>query len=315
MATAIGKSESKKSRDMKKKNKRLLYYCLAVVLLALAGYQGYQKNSFYKSAYNDELPTEQSTSSGQKEIQDGKEYQSTGDLSLLDVKLPAGLDNQTVCYKAITVYFNKSYRVPNCVAYELTSTMTSMADSKDAENRANYKFERDHDVKGCPDWWDYKDSGYTRGHMAPAMDMRWNKTAMEECFLMTNICPQLDEMNDGEWRHVEEAVHKWSRTAKRLIVFTGPIFSDDMDRIGKRYDIAVPERFFKVVYSPEQNRAIAFVMENKALPNSWTNYATTIDKVEELTGYDFLASLEDKVENVIESKENIKDWPKYYPRR
>jgi len=56
-------------------------------------------------------------------------------------------------------------------------------------------------------------------------------------------------------------------------------------------------------------------MENKELPNSWTNYATTIDKVEALTGYNFLASLEDGVENVIESKENIKDWPKYYPRR
>ena len=54
---------------------------------------------------------------------------------------------------------------------------------------------------------------------------------------------------------------------------------------------------------PEQNRAIAFVMENKAIPNSWTNYATTIDKVEELTGYDFLSKLEDQIENVIESKD------------
>ena len=218
-------------------------------------------------------------------------------------------------YKSIVVYFNKDYRVPNCVAYELTNTMTSMADSKDAENRADYKFERDHNVKGCPDWWEYKESGYTRGHMAPAMDMRWDKTAMEQCFLMTNICPQLDEMNDGEWRHVEEAVHKWSRTAERLIVFTGPIFSDDMEYIGKYDDIAVPNSFFKVIYSPKQNRAIAFVMENKKMPNSWTNYATTIDEVEKLTGYDFLAKLEDKVEDVIESKENIKDWPKYYPRR
>ena len=297
---------------MKKKQKRSLYYVLALALLALAGYHGYQKNSFYKSAYDDKLPT---TEQSQTDEPEGKEYQSTGDLSLLDVKLPEQLTNETVRYKYMTVYFNKDYRVPNCVAYELTSTMTSMADSREAENRANYQFERDRNVNGCPDWWEYKESGYTRGHMAPAMDMRWNKTAMEQCFLMTNICPQLDEMNDGEWRHVEEAVHKWSRTADRLIIFTGPIFSDDMDRIGKHDDIVVPERFFKVVYSPNHNRAIAFVMENKYMPNSWTNYATTIDEVEQLTGYNFLSTLEDKVENVIESKENIKDWPKYYPRR
>ena len=294
-------------------SKKKILYLIGAVILLLLGYKGADlKNSFYKSAYNDELPTEEQTTGKQDE---GKDYQSTGDQSLLDVKLPERLENQTVRYKSIVVYFNKNYRVPNCVAYELTNTMTSMADSREAENRNDYQFERDHNVKGCPDWWEYKESGYTRGHMAPAMDMRWNRTAMEQCFLMTNICPQVAEMNDGEWRHLEEAVHKWSRTAERLIVFTGPIFTDDMERIGRHSDIAVPERFFKVIYSPKQNRAIAFVMENKELPNSWTNYATTIDKVEALTGYNFLASLEDGVENVIESKENIKDWPKYYPRR
>lgn len=294
-------------------SKKKILYLIGAVILLLLGYKGADlKNSFYKSAYNDELPTEEQTTSKQDE---GKDYKSTGDQSLLDVKLPERLENQVVRYKSIVVYFNKNYRVPNCVAYELTNTMTSMADSREAENRNDYQFERDHNVKGCPDWWEYKESGYTRGHMAPAMDMRWNRTAMEQCFLMTNICPQVAEMNDGEWRHLEEAVHKWSRTAERLIVFTGPIFTDDMERIGRHSDIAVPERFFKVIYSPKQNRAIAFVMENKELPNSWTNYATTIDKVEALTGYNFLASLEDGVENVIESKENIKDWPKYYPRR
>ena len=292
--------------------KKKIFYLIGAVLLLLLGYKGLDvKNSFYKSAYNEDLPVEQS----QQEKQEGQEYQSTGDLTLLDVKLPERLDNETVRYKAITVYFNKDYRVPNCVAYELTNTMTSMADSREAENRANYKFERDPNVKGCPDWWEYKESGYTRGHMAPAMDMRWDKTAMEQCFLMTNICPQLEEMNDGEWRHVEEAVHRWSSKAGRLIVITGPIFSNNMKRIGKHQDISVPERFFKVIYSPNQNRAIAFVMENKKMPNSWTNYATTIDKVEALTGYDFLASLDDKVEDVVESKQNIKDWPSYYPSR
>ena len=292
--------------------KKKIFYLIGAVLVLLLGYKGVDvKNSFYKSAYNEDLPVEQS----QQEKQEGQEYQSTGDLTLLDVKLPERLDNETVRYKAITVYFNKYYRVPNCVAYELTNTMTSMADSREAENRANYKFERDPNVKGCPDWWEYKESGFTRGHMAPAMDMRWDKTAMEQCFLMTNICPQLEEMNDGEWRHVEEAVHRWSSKAGRLIVITGPIFSNNMKRIGKHQDISVPERFFKVIYSPNQNRAIAFVMENKKMPNSWTNYATTIDKVEALTGYDFLASLDDKVEDVVESKQNIKDWPSYYPSR
>ena len=30
----------------------------------------------------------------------------------------------------------------------------------------------------------------SRGHMAPAADMKWSKKAMEESFYMSNICPQ-----------------------------------------------------------------------------------------------------------------------------
>lgn len=245
----------------------------------------------------------------------GKEYQSTGDAALLKVKLPERLDNQTVHYKAITVHYNKYYRMPNCVAYELTNTQTAMADAPDAEKRENYKFNRDPKVAGCPDWWEYKETGYDRGHMAPAMDMRWNREAMEQCFLMTNICPQDHDLNDGEWRHMEEAIHSWARKTERLVIFTGPVLSGDLKKTGKRNAITVPRKFYKVVYSPKQNRAIAFVFDNEVAAKSWTNYAVTIDEVERLTGIDFLASLPDDVETSIESKSDIKSWPRYIPRR
>ena len=284
------------------------FYFIAILCL-LAGCTGSishektaaQADSFYSSpaAHSDE----------------GKEYLSTGDASLLDVKLPAGTENETLPYKAITVYYNNRLRVPNCVAYELTNTQVAMADAPDAEKRGDYNFNRDEQVKGCPDWWEYKDTGYDRGHMAPAMDMRWDKTAMEQCFLMTNICPQNHELNDGEWRHMEEAVHTWARRTARLVIFTGPVFGKEMSLTGKRHNIAVPSHFFKVVYAPEQQRAIAFLFRNERANKSWTNYAVTIDEVERLTGIDFLSSLPDETETAIESRQNIKNWPRYTPRR
>jgi len=281
--------------------KRLLTY-LPLMLVLLSGCQGTAEHgqSSPDTFYASRQDRSQSNTAG-------------GDLLL--VKLPERLDNQVVRHKVLTIYYNKYYRIPNCVAYELTSTMTSMADAPDSENRDNYQFYKDDKADNCPDWWEYKGSDYTRGHMAPAMDMRGSRQTMQDCFLMSNICPQAEGLNDGEWRHVEEAVHTWSRSVKRLIVFTGPIITNNMKRIGKHRDIAVPEAFFKVVYAPDQNRAIAFIMENKKMLNSWTNYATTIDEVERRTGYDFLSTLDDPVENVLETKENIKDWPKYYPRR
>lgn len=243
------------------------------------------------------------------------DYKSTGDQSLLEVSLPANISDQVLHYKAITIYYNRKYRVPACVAYELTNTQVSMADAPDAEKRNNYNFNRDPNAAGCPEWWEYKDTGYDRGHMAPAMDMRWDSQAMEQCFLMTNICPQDHELNDGEWRHMEEAIHTWARRTDRLVIFTGPILRNDAKRTGKHHDIAVPSKFYKVVYDPKQNKAIAFLFKNEMATSSWTNYAVTIDEVEQITGIDFLAALPDNVETTIESRQDIKNWPRYTPRR
>ena len=92
-------------------------------------------------------------------------------------------------YKGMDISFNPKYHIPNWVSWELTEEET-----KGDVNRTN-KFSSDEDVAGCADTWDYNYSGYDRGHMAPAGDMKWDKDAMEETFLMTNICPQVNSLD------------------------------------------------------------------------------------------------------------------------
>lgn len=229
--------------------------------------------------------------------------------SLLKVVLPSNVDNHTINYDYITVHFNPTTRIPNCVTYTLTNTQVAMADAPGAEKRKDYKFYCDEEVKGCPDWWEYKHSGYDRGHMAPAMDMRWDKTAMEQCFLMTNMCPQLHELNGGPWKSMEEAIHSWGHKNDSLLIFTGPVLSKSMKTIGENNDIAVPNSFFKVVYAPSRQQAIAFVIDNGKHLKSWRRYAVTIDEVEQLTGIDFLSSLNDSIEQRVESNQDINQWP------
>lgn len=212
--------------------------------------------------------------------------------SALAVGIPRGVANQVLQYQSIRVNFNPSLRIPNCVAYELTATMVNMADAPGHENRKNYNYARDPKVKECPENWEYRGSGYSRGHMAPAMDMRWDKTAMAQCFYMTNMCPQDTKLNNDHWRVLEEKVHRWAKRDKRILVFTGPIMGQNPKKICKnKADIAVPEAFFKVVYAPEQGRAIAFIYPNQPCPGGISKYAVTVAEVERRTGLTFSSAI------------------------
>lgn len=240
--------------------------------------------------------------------------QLTGSLPqnpLLRVTMPKGTSNQTVNYKAITVYFNNQLRIPNCVAYELTNTMVAMSDAPGAERRKNYAFNADTHVPRCPGGGDYRGSGYTRGHMAPAMDMRWDRQAMTECFLMTNMCPQHEKLNNGEWRQLEERIHRWAKRDGRLIVLTGPIVADGtLMSIGPKADIAVPKTFYKVIYAPNQNRAIAFIYDNAPPKGGLQRHAVTINDVERRTHLTFLTSLSADSQRRLKSQCNLDDWNK-----
>ena len=222
--------------------------------------------------------------------------------SLLGVGIPKGVSNQVLNYKAIRVNYNPSLRIPNCVAYELTATMVDMSDAPDHENRRNYNYAKDANVKNCPENWEYRGSGYSRGHMAPAMDMRWDKTTMTQCFYMTNMCPQDTKLNNDDWRVLEEKVHRWAKRDKRLLVYTGPIMGSSTKKIGKnKQNIAVPDAFFKVVYAPDKGRAIAFIYENRPCPGNISKYAVTVAEVERRTGLTFSSTIP-------KHQCNINDW-------
>ena len=215
-----------------------------------------------------------------------------GSNALLAVTIPKGVANQVINYQAIRVNFNPSLRIPNCVAYELTATMVAMADAPDHEVRKNYNYAKDSSVKSCPDNWEYRSSGYSRGHMAPAMDMRWDKTAMKQCFYMTNMCPQDTKLNNDHWRVLEEKAHRWAKRDKRILIFTGPIMGKNPKMIGKdKANIAVPDAFFKVLYAPDQGRSIAFIYDNRPCPGDISKYAVTVAEVERRTGLTFSSAI------------------------
>ncbi|MBQ3324690.1 MAG: DNA/RNA non-specific endonuclease [Muribaculaceae bacterium] len=228
--------------------------------------------------------------------------------NLTEVRINSHYSNVIKRYAAMTVNFNYSYKVPNCVSYVLTSDMIDITNGPNAEHRRNYKFYADPSVRGCPEWYEYRGSGYDRGHMAPANDMRWSRQSMSDCFLMTNICPQDHDLNGGSWNKLELKIHDWAKRHGKIIVATGPIFNGNSRRIGQNNDIVVPAGFFKVVLDPGQNRAIGFIYENHEGGGGVARHACSVDEVERITGHDFFSALPDNVENTIESTYNFNQW-------
>ena len=132
---------------------------------------------------------------------------------------------------------------------------------------------------------------------------------MQDCFMMTNMCPQEAKLNNDNWRQLEESVHRWAKRDGQLIVLTGPIVTlTNYATIGPKHDIAVPSAFFKVVYAPKQGRAIAFIYDNSASNGGMARQAVTIDEVERRTGLDFFTTLDKATERNIEAQCNLAAW-------
>lgn len=221
---------------------------------------------------------------------------------LMEVVTPDALCQEMVEYTGFTVSFNADLHIPNYVVYELTRS-----EVQGEEPRSN-KFLCDERVKGCPTTTDYTGSGYDRGHMAPAADMKWNKKAMNESFYLTNICPQNHSLNAGGWKRLEEKVRAWADRDSAIIVISGPLLDGPVSRLAS--GVAVPTGFFKVVLAPFASpvRAIAFVYKNEGGQKKVELQATSVDEVEQLTGFDFFSSLPDDIETEIEKSSNYNEW-------
>ena len=231
---------------------------------------------------------------------------------LLAVKAPADLPAEIVEYTGYEVSFNPETHEPNWSAWEILPSETT----GDA-SRTN-KFMTDKNVEGCANTRDYTGSGFDRGHMAPAGDMKWSEKAMEESFYMTNICPQAGDLNRGTWQKLEDKCRQRAAVDSAVIVICGPIFEpgEGSQRIGVT-GVCVPRRFFKVVLAPyaEVPYAIGFIMPNGPTPGGMQAYAVSVDSVESVTGYDFFSALPDDIEDALESKCDFNRFSRIPPRK
>jgi endonuclease G len=210
-------------------------------------------------------------------------------------------------YPGYTLKYNETFEQAEWVAYELTKGEVYSTEAV----RTN-KFKPDPGIPtGSATSEDYEKSGYDRGHLAPAADMKFSTEAMSDCFYYSNMSPQVPAFNRGIWSSLESMVRYWAVENDAVYIVTGPILNkDSYPSIGPD-EVAVPEFFYKVIldYREPERKAIAFILRNTADKQKIRESACTIDHVEELTGIDFFPALPDDEENRLEAENDITLWP------
>ncbi|MCQ2280427.1 MAG: DNA/RNA non-specific endonuclease [Bacteroidales bacterium] len=204
-----------------------------------------------------------------------------------------------------TTAYNHSTLTPNWVAYELTATAAAGTVPRSDE------FAQDEALEGRQaDLSDYRGSGYDRGHMAPAADMKWSEEAMLESFLLTNMCPQVHAMNAGCWETTEKMGRRIANQYGNVWIVCGPIYDEcEQGTIGAN-KVAVPDAFFKafLINTNGQYSSIAFIMKNSEEPQNLKASSMTVDALETIIHRDLFHNLPDDVENEIEAKIVKKHW-------
>jgi endonuclease G len=159
---------------------------------------------------------------------------------------------------------------------------------------------------------DYTGTGYDRGHLAAAGNHVSDAEELSDTYLLSNIAPQVGNgFNRTVWRELEEEVRNWAQCVDHLYVYTGVYFGVDqpLNKTIGANKVHVPDGFFKVLYSPDHRIALAFIADNKPhIGATITQFLTSIDAVERLSGLDFLRRLPDEVEATIESRTPKDVW-------
>lgn len=244
-------------------------------------------------------------SSGTQVYKNERLNQSESTINNFSLAVKSDKSNQLILKRtAYSLSYNLEVLIPNWVAWHLT------AEHADGECPRDKTYYEDTDVPSPRATnEDYRGSGWSRGHMCPAGDNKWDAKAMRESNLLTNICPQHASLNSGLWNVIESDCRKWAKKYGSVYIVCGPVLLNKEHETIGRNKVVVPEAFFKVILrlNPEP-AAIGFIVRNNEGKKKKDQFINTVDDVERITGIDFFPALPDSIEEKVEAYSNMEDW-------
>jgi len=214
-----------------------------------------------------------------------------------------------------TMSYNRDQGKPNWVSWHLSSAWlgsTARQDNFAADNT-------------LPSGWyqvgstSYSGSGFDRGHNCPSADRTGSVADNSATFLMSNMMPQAPNNNQQTWAGLENYCRTLVNAGNELYIICGSYGKGGIGSNGTVSTIdggrvTVPSNCWKVVVVlpigtsdasrvTTSTRVIAINTPNtNSINSAWGTYRTTVDAIEQATGYDLLSAVSNSVQSVIEAK-------------
>ena len=201
--------------------------------------------------------------------------------------------------------YNDNTRQPNWVSWSYTAEDTGSQARTDAwaveELLPSGFLKIGTSTFGTP--WD-------RGHMCPSADRTTNFEDNKQTFRMSNIIPQHANNNQGLWATFETYTRSLASGGNEVLIITGPAdfsgstIANGMQIPGSVWKIAViaPSASSSVPANQRltsSSRVIAILTPNIAtadgLINDWKSYRTSVEQIEQLTGFTFFTEVNPSV--------------------
>lgn len=194
-------------------------------------------------------------------------------------------NSEIVEHKFYSLDYNEEHEIPNWVAYNLKNSHL-----KSCTKRPRGGLKEDDLVStGSATDSDYKGSGYDRGHMVPAGDMKHSRTAMRETFYASNFTPQPSRFNQQIWNQLENVVRSWAYNYGDIRIVSGPFIDPGMRTIGRQNTVSVPRRYYKSVarYNQASNSwiTVSYLIPTNYRSKNLHDYVISTDELEAELGY------------------------------
>jgi endonuclease G len=216
--------------------------------------------------------------------------------------LPSSTTGAIIYHDYYTLSYSEKHEQAEWVAYALKKTNLSRNQFK-----RPYFISDENVTTKSADWRNYKKSGFDKGHLCPAADMKFSKVAHDATFLTSNISPQNHDFNSGIWNRLEQKTRYWANKYNGVFVVTGGVLTHTTKTIGYEH-VTVPNYFYKILFDDNADKMIAFLIPHHDSSEPLYNFIVSVDKIETLTGIDFFKELNDEKEAELEANTDYKNW-------